>query len=155
MNKFILDVCSGSRMCWFDKKNEYCLFGDKRNETHILCDGRALEIKPDVLLDFTNLPFPESTFQIVVFDPPHLAKAGAKSWLAKKYGVLGDNWQNDIRLGFAECFRVLKPNGLLIFKWNENQIKVKDILALTSYKPLFGHTTNRHKGTHWFTFIKL
>lgn len=155
MNKHILDACCGSRMMWFDKNNSNCLFGDKRNENHILCDGRALEIKPDVLLDFTNLPFPESTFQIVVFDPPHLAKAGAKSWLAKKYGVLGDNWQNDIRLGFAECFRVLKPNGLLIFKWNENQIKVKDILALTSYKPLFGHTTNRHKGTHWFTFMKL
>jgi hypothetical protein len=70
----VLDPCCGSRMMWFDKKDERCLFGDKRQESHILCDGRALDINPDVLLDFTDLPFLDGAFHVVVFDPPHLKK---------------------------------------------------------------------------------
>ena len=120
----------------------------------VLCDGRTLEVNPDILMDFTKMPFDDNTFYLVVFDPPHLEKAGDKSWLVKKYGKLGQRWQEDLKQGFAECFRVLKPNGTLIFKWNETQIKVKDILSLTPYKPLFGHVTKRHGGTHWFTFMK-
>ena len=120
----------------------------------VLCDGRTLEVNPDILMDFTKMPFDDNTFYLVVFDPPHLEKAGDKSWLVKKYGKLGQRWQVDLKQGFTECFRVLKPNGTLIFKWNETQIKVKDILSLTPYKPLFGHVTKRHGGTHWFTFMK-
>lgn len=133
--KQVLDVCCGSKMFYFDKKDQRVLFGDKRDESHVLCDGRALEIKPDVLLDFRHLQFKDNSFSIVVFDPPHLIKAGNKSWLALKYGKLGQRWQEDIRKGFSECFRVLKPDGTLIFKWSETQITVKEILALTDQKP--------------------
>lgn len=157
----ILDPCCGSRMMYFDKADQRVLFGDIRQEEHMLKDRhyeRALEIKPDVKLDFTALPFDSGSFKIVVFDPPHLVHAGNKSWLAKKYGRLGERWQEDIRKGFSECFRVLEDGGILIFKWNENQIRVKDILALTEEKPLFGHVTMKHKknqtATHWFTFMK-
>ena len=111
-------------------------------------------VDPDILMDFTNMPFADNTFYLVVFDPPHLIRAGEKSWLAKKYGKLDQDWQDDLRQGFNECFRVLKPNGTLIFKWNETQIKVKDILALTDHQPLFGHLTRRSGCTHWFTFMK-
>ena len=97
-------------------------------------------------------------FKLVVLDPPHLVHAGQKSWLAKKYGTLGSDWREDLRRAFAECFRVLEYGGVLIFKWNENQIPVKEILALTDQQPLFGHTTMKHKRnqtqTHWFTFMK-
>lgn len=150
----VLDACCGSRMMWFNKQNELALFADKRKEKAILCDGRVLEINPDIQIDFTNMPFPDNTFHHFVFDPPHLGHAGAKSWVAQKYGVLGQSWQDDLRRGFEECFRVLKTNGILVFKWSEVQIKVKDILALTPYKPLYGHTTNKRRSTHWFTFIK-
>ena len=110
---------------------------------------------PDtVRLDFTALPFADDSFNLVVFDPPHLVRAGKKSWLAKKYGRLTQDWRDDLSKGFAECFRVLKPNGVLIFKWNEDQIKVPEILELTPEKPLFGHPTGRHGRTHWFTFLK-
>ena len=44
--------------------------------------------------------------------------------------------------------------GVLIFKWNEDQIKVSEILKLTPNKPLFGHVTKRHGGTIWLTFMK-
>lgn len=150
----VLDPCCGSRMFWFDKNDQRALFGDIRDESHTLCDGRALEIKPDMLMDFRSLPFDDGRFRLVVFDPPHLVNAGNKSWLALKYGRLGQDWQTDIRAGFAECFRVLAPHGVLVFKWAEDQIKVRDLLALTPHKPLFGHKSGRNSKTHWITFMK-
>ncbi|MCX8656548.1 class I SAM-dependent methyltransferase [Gilliamella sp. B3022] len=156
INKPVIDVCCGSRMFYFDKKDDRVLFCDKRKESHILCDRRTLEIKPDIQVDFTNLPFPDETFYQVCFDPPHLVKVGHNSWLAKKYGQLDKStWQEDLRKGFSECFRVLKTNGTLIFKWNETDIPVKDILALTEYSPLFGHISGKRSNTHWISFIKL
>ena len=121
--KQILDVCCGSRMFWFDKKNPLVLFNDIRNENHILCDGRKLDINPDTTMDFRKLDLKNNTFKLVVFDPPHLKKLGKNSWMAKKYGVLSETWQEDIKKGFSECFRVLKKDGILIFKWNERDIK--------------------------------
>ena len=150
----ILDPCCGAKMMWFDKQNQRALFGDVRSESHTLCDGRALEIKPDLVMDFAALPFDDETFRLVVFDPPHLIYAGEKSWLRKKYGSLNAQWRESLKKGFAECFRVLKPEGILIFKWNESQIKIKEVLALTDQKPLFGHPSGRKGLTHWYTFMK-
>ena len=154
-NQPVLDVCCGSRMFYFDKHDTRVLFCDKRAESHILCDGRVVDINPDVQVDFTALPFPDETFYQVCFDPPHLIKVGHNSWLAKKYGQLNKStWQDDLRKGFSECFRVLKTNGTLIFKWNETDIPIKEILALTEHEPLFGHISGKRSNTHWISFIK-
>ena len=150
----VLDVCCGSRMFHFDKTNPLVTFGDIRSEEHTLCDGRHLEIKPDVKVDFRNLDFADDSFSVVIFDPPHLVKLGKESWMAKKYGILTDDWKEDLKKGFAECFRVLKPNGVLIFKWNETQIKTNEFLALTPVKPLIGHISGKRANTHWITFLK-
>lgn len=150
--KRVLDACCGSRMFWFDRNHEDTLYMDKRELSDILCDGRKLEVKPDIIADFRNMPFEDNSFYLVVFDPPHLLKAGDNSWLAKKYGKLDrDNWQDDIAQGFDECMRVLKPNGTLIFKWNEDQIKLSEVLEVIAAKPLFG---DRRSKTHWLTFMK-
>lgn len=109
MNAQVLDPCSASRMIWFDKGDQRALFGDIRDEEHLLCDGRVLKVEPDVIMDFRKLPFPDASFSMVVFDPPHLVRAGRESWLRLKYGILTDDWREDLRQGFAECFRVLKP----------------------------------------------
>ena len=148
----ILDACCGSRMFWFDKENKNVLFMDNRELETTLCDGRALEIKPDLVADFRAIPFEDETFYLVVFDPPHLKNIGENSWMANKYGKLNpDTWQDDIKKGFDECWRVLKENGTLVFKWNEEQIKLSEILNLIDYKPLFG---NRRSKTHWLVFFK-
>lgn len=141
-------------MFWFDKSNPDALFIDKRRESHTLCDGRLLEISPDVVADFTDMPFKDDRFSLVIFDPPHLNRAGPKSWLALKYGKLTGNWREDMRKGFAECFRVLKPGGTLIFKWNETQIPVSQIISLTPEKPLFGNRCGKREKTHWIVFYK-
>lgn len=151
--KEILDACCGSRMFYFDKENPNVLFADIRDEEHILCDGRELKIHPDVICDFRNMPFKNEQFKLVVFDPPHLNKLGKTSWMGKKYGVLNETWEQDIKLGFSECFRVLQKGGLLIFKWNEIQIPVSKILSLTDKQPLLGHKSGKMSNTHWITFI--
>lgn len=154
-DKLVLDACCGSRMFWFDKVNPLTLFADNREEEYILCDGRTLKVAPDIVADFRAMPFPDESFLLVVFDPPHLLKLGANSWMAKKYGLLNkETWHQDIKQGFDECMRVLKKGGTMIFKWNERDIKVSEIVAVIGQNPLFGHTTRRNSETIWMCFIK-
>lgn len=153
--KKIIDVCCGSKMFWFDKNNEDVLFCDKRKIHTTLCDGRKLDVEPDVLCDYTNLPFENESFYLAVFDPPHLINVGENYWLAKKYGKLDKNtWEEEIKQGFNECMRVLKPNGVLIFKWNETDIPVSKIVFVIGKEPLFGHKVGRLNKTHWMCFMK-
>lgn len=141
---------------WFDKHDPRALYLDKRRETHVdtyPCGTKTNIIDPDLIGDFTNIQQPDNSFWLVVFDPPHIEQEG-DSQITKKYGALRGDWREEIRKGFAECFRVLKPNGTLIFKWNEVNFPVKDILVLTDQKPLFGHKSGKKMQTHWITFMK-
>lgn len=160
VTKPALDVCCGSRMFWFDREDPRAVFGDIRREAHDLADVssaggvRRLVIDPDQQLDFRELPFPSDTFFLVAFDPPHLVQNGSTGWLAKKYGKLGEDWRADIADGFSECFRVLRPNGVLVFKWNEEDIRVSEILKLTDQRPLFGNRCGKTAKSHWLVFMK-
>jgi hypothetical protein len=151
----ILDPASGRPMFYFDKADPRVTFGDSRHEEHILCDGRTLRIHPDKIMDFRELPYPDESFHLVIFDPPHLVRVGEAAWMGKKYGRLDrDTWRDDLTRGFAECFRVLRVNGVLIFKWNETQIPVSQVLALTPSSPVVGHRSGKTARTHWVTFMK-
>jgi SAM-dependent methyltransferase len=147
-------------MFWFDKRDSRAIFVDKRREHHTLPDksskggSRELIVDPDLQADFTSLPFADNSFALVVFDPPHFERNGASGWVGLKYGTLKGDWREMLRAGFAECFRVLKPEGALIFKWCEDEIPVSQILALTPERPLFGHKSGKQQKTHWITFLK-
>lgn len=155
----VLDVCCGTRAFWFDHKDKRALYIDNRRETLEVDVGSPgtigrspIVIDPDQLADFTELPFADETFSLVVFDPPHVQRRAALGAITRRYGYLHGNWREMLRKGFEECFRVLKPNGVLVFKWGESQFKVTEILKLTPEKPLFGHKTS--KTTHWCVFMK-
>lgn len=149
----ILDACCGSKMFWFDKNNSDVMYMDNRTLNTELSDGRRLIVKPDVIADFRKIPFEDNSFYMVVFDPPHLLHAGVDSWLAQKYGTLNSNtWKSDLKEGFTECMRVLKPNGTLIFKWNSEQIATSKVLSLFGQPPLFG---DKRTKTRWLVFMKL
>lgn len=158
----VLDPCCGGRAMWLDKRNPDAVFGDIRREvvtvtdrSHGKEDGkRVLRIEPDIEIDFRDMPFPDRSFKLVAFDPPHLVRAGPRSWMAAKYGKLSANWRDDLRRGFEECFRVLDDDGVLVFKWNETQVKVREVLDLVPVAPLFGHPSGRKGLTHWLVFIK-
>jgi len=70
-------------MFWFQKNRPDTVYMDIRKVEETLCDGRKLIIEPDIIGDFRDIPFPDDTFYLVVFDPPHLKYAGETSWLAK------------------------------------------------------------------------
>lgn len=147
----ILDACCGSRMFHFDKENPNVVYMDNRDFEDILCDGRKLKVHPDIIADFRDMPFKDNTFSLVIFDPPHLLKVGQNSWLCKKYGKLQKTWQNDIKRGFNECMRVLKPNGTLVFKWATRDITLKQILDVIETRPIIFHKNNN---TFFLVFMK-
>lgn len=159
-NNLVLDACCGSRMFWFDKHDERAIYVDVRKESHTLTDSssaggaRTSEISPDITADFRNLPFDDCTFYHVVFDPPHFRRNGKTGWVGLKYGTLPDDWRDLLRAGFAECFRVLKVGGTLIFKWNSTEVPLREILELTIERPLYGHKSGKQSRTHWVAFVK-
>lgn len=157
----ILDVTCGARTMWFDKHHPSALYCDKRKEEHsniwkrtnAKSEGQCV-IDPDVQCDFTDLPFPDNSFALVVFDPPHLIKANDTAWLVKKYGKLDENWPQMIHDGFWECMRVLKPDGVLIFKWSEFDIPADKVWKAIGQKPLFGHHSGKKSNTFWGCYMK-
>lgn len=159
MEKKVLDVCCGGRTFYFDKENPLVVFHDIRvMQPEQVGKGKNVRTRkclPDVVGDFRDLKFEDNSFEVVVFDPPHLKTLGDNSYMIKMYGRLDPiTWKDDIRKGFSECFRVLKPNGVLIFKWNEYEIPLREILKLTDQQPLLGHPSGKQQKTHWVTFIK-
>lgn len=96
--KKILDACCGSRMFWFDKQNPDVIYADNREVETTLCDGRQLLIKPDVKMDFCNMPYPDNSFRIVVFDPPFDSRgdnflAVAEIWhTSGRLGAVSESW---------------------------------------------------------------
>lgn len=151
LGKDILDCCCGGKMFWYDKDNPDVLFGDIRAVQEKLGDGRVLNVSPDMIMDFTDLPFQDNLFRMVVFDPPHLLYAGPNSWLRKKYGILPKDWKPYLKAGFDECIRVLKPGCFLVFKWNEEQIATADVLKAIGTRPLLG---DKRSKTRWMIFAK-
>jgi len=155
-DKRVLDVCCGGRMFWFDKNNPDTLYVDNRQlEQTRFTNRQTFSVEPDAVMDFRHLDLENETFSLVVFDPPHLVRAGMTGWMTKKYGCLNkETWRDDITKGFSECFRVLKKDGVLVFKWNENDIPLKEVLALAPKQPLFGNRTPERQMTHWLVFMK-
>lgn len=158
--KKILDVTCGTRSIWFNKTHPAAIYCDVRDEKFEKSFGagrtnvRIYHVSPDVVCSFTNLPFPDNSFSLVVFDPPHLLNAGEKSWLVKMYGKLDENWPKMLHDGFNECMRVLKPDGVLIFKWSERDISADKVWKAIGQRPLFGHHSGKKSGTFWGAFMK-
>lgn len=90
----VLDPACGGRMFWFDKSDDRVLFGDVRDESWELCDGRRFDVKPDMLMDYRDLPFPDGTFRMVTLDPaPDIVEiAEALDAMAKPH--VGSGWAN-------------------------------------------------------------
>lgn len=152
--KEILDATCGGRMMWFNKKHPNVLYADIRSEIIQQDDGREFHVTPDMIVDFTNMPFPDNHFRLVVFDPPHSKWLGKNTVLGQHYGQLLPSWETDIKGGFTECMRVLQNGGILIFKWHDKDIKLPRLLKVIGQEPLFGHTTGKQGRTVWMTFLK-
>lgn len=159
-DKKILDMTCGSRSIWFNKEHPNAVYFDKRSEDFELFFGKGrtslhqCHVNPDVIGDFTALPFPDESFSLVIFDPPHLLHAKETAWLVKKYGKLDETWPKMLHDGFAEGMRVLKPDGVLVFKWSEYDISAADVWKAIGQRPLFGHHSGKKSTTFWGCFMK-
>ena len=71
---------------------------------HDLDEQRA----PDGVMDFTRLSYDDATFDLVVFDPPHLADGGDESVMAGKFGTVAtqEALEELITNGAREAWRV-------------------------------------------------
>lgn len=113
-------------------------------------------------MDYRDLSFSDESFNLVVWDPPHLKDINEKSWFAIRYGSLcSETWQKDIKQGYQEIMRVLKPNGIMIMKWSKGKenskrcISLKEMLEILPDQPIVGHTTGSNSQTNWLCFMKI
>ena len=144
----ILDLSGGKRNIWFNRSHPFTIYLDNRPE-----------MQPTVLCDTRQLPFPDHSFDHLVFDPPH-AVHGKNSNMAKYYGYYSPQEIRSIVRGTArEAYRVLKPGGLMALKWNDHDVRLDHILKLLeAWEPLYGHKVagrSKHRsGTYWLMLAK-
>lgn len=161
--KEILDATCGGRSIWHpeNKEREDTLYIDKRVDKNAdPREGRTYSVEPDEVQDYRDLPYEDEKFNLIVFDPPHITRENGMQQLdgqiVRKYGALrASSWRSDLRKGFEELFRVLKPGGTLVFKFADDAADFKEVLDLAPQPPLFGTMTNQNRTeTRWYVFYK-
>lgn len=145
----ILDLSAGGRNIWFTRQPADVVFVDIR-----------IEVKPQIQADSSALPFADSAFDLVCFDPPH-ATFGPNGQMAVRYGSYkADEIRAIVRLSAAEAYRVSVPDALMAFKWSNHGQKLGKILTLMpQWEPLFGQIvavrTKHASTTHWVMLRKI
>lgn len=157
----ILDATCGSRSIWLEehKQNENTVYVDRREqESGFDYEGDPFDVSPNLLADNRRLPFQSDTFDLAVFDPPHVLRENGmrqlKGVMTKKYGALrAQTWQDDLNRAVCELFRVLTDAGTLIFKFADVQTDWRDVLDSLPVDPLLGTLTSKTSNheTRWFT----
>jgi hypothetical protein len=73
----------------------------------------AVDLNPtralDAAVDFRQLPYADESFDVVTFDPPHLADAGSESIMRERFGTYEDaDLEDVIKDGCREAWRVAR-----------------------------------------------
>ena len=155
VEKFILDACCGGRHFWIDKNQENTVFMDIRSEEKGSISLQPnWSVEPDVIASYLEMPFEDESFNLVIWDIPHKIKKD-KGLITKKYGFLGEKWREELPQGFGEIMRVLKSQGVLIFKFNDLDIPFKEVLNLFPFMPIMGTPTKKGvNNTAFFVYVK-
>ena len=154
----ILDATCGFKSTWFEKNiHDGVVYIDHRVMKPLkLPNGRNWEILPDIKAKWQALPFRDNVFSCIYFDPPQIfAKRKKKETMVMKitYDVLDPwTWRETIRKAFFEFMRVLKPDGVIVLKWNETGKSLDEFLDCCPLKPMFGTPTN-HNSRHLTFFV--
>ena len=162
----ILDATCGTKSMWFNPNHPLVTYLDCREGKYHYAnkDGSGkttINIHPDVVADWTKkLPFNDNTFDMVLFDPPHYVRSKPMGKCFAYYGYLpSDDWKQILSIGINELFRVLKQEGVFIFKWSEHSRSMKEVLNLFPYPPIFGNKNlnlnpGRSNEVFWLVFLK-
>lgn len=105
----------------------------------------------DLHLDFTATGLPDGAYDLVVYDPPHVADAGAESIMGQRFGtVRGTAGLRDlIQAGSREAWRVARVGVLVkvadsshgsellrLSDWVTQAIPMQPYTVLHSYRPM-------------------
>ena len=153
----ILDATAGCRGIWYQKNHPDVTFLDKRKG--VFGKNIKYNINPDVVCEWKDMPFPDNTFDMVIFDPPHIIQNAESGDMVAEYGKLGTKtWKDELKVGFNQCFRVLKEDGIFILKWAEciesKGKKINELLEMIEYNPLVGTRVGYRSTTLWIIFKK-
>lgn len=110
----VLDVTANRRRMWEGVKWDGLVLYADLDES----------MRPDIVADFRNVPVPDASFDVLVFDPPHLpAAAGSQAsdpQMRADYGLAGslrgDNVAGYFRPFLREASRLLRPGGVVLAK---------------------------------------
>ena len=148
----ILDACCGGRCWWWDKAHPLAVYMDIRRDLNATPNNPNWRCDPDIIGDFRAMPFDDESFQLVLFDPPHVVRDKALGEVTVRYGVLPrSSEQDDLAAGFSECWRVLAPGGALVFKWAGPIDRVQPHFPA---RPIVGTRSPRNGQTRWIVFYK-
>ena len=92
----ILDATAGLKGIWYQKDHPFVTFmdhryinGSKQKTSNNIKNRRVIRIKPDVVAEWKDTPFPDNYFDMVVFDPPHMIRNKKCDHIfVEKYGML-------------------------------------------------------------------
>jgi hypothetical protein len=140
------------------------------------CDLNPAKSPIGYPVDFTALPFDPASFDAVVFDPPYKLN-GTPSAADEPYGVdlvaSREERHRLIRLGITECVRVVRPDGWVLVKCQDqvNGGKVRwqtrmfadhaealgcrlvDAAQIESYRPQPPGTAQKHLRRNYSTLL--
>jgi len=155
----ILDATCGEKEMWFIKNHPCVTFMDKRKGKYtyssMKCTPHTVIVDPDVVSEWKDAPFPDETFDLILFDPPHIVQESKKGVMVNKYTQLNpDDWNIVLKEGIDKLFRILKEDGIFILKWDECSRKIDHVLKLFPYPPLFGTHTGLNNKNLWIVFLK-
>lgn len=159
----VLDATAGGKHIWHDEMADadHVIFADRRTIPKGSLEHQpGWSCEPDVLADTRELPFQDSVFDLIAFDPPHRITDGGMAALSgvieTKYGALrAETWQADLKSSFVELWRVLRPRGTLTFKWADVHKSHDDVLSQLPESPLYGVTTEKKRAeVKWWVFHK-
>ncbi len=96
------------------------VFWKKWRPEHLVRQDLDATKAPDGVVDFRCLPYPDDTFDAVMFDPPYKLNGQPDPLVDDRYGVgVPTRWQDRMALcteGIIEQARVLKVGGNLLVK---------------------------------------
>ena len=130
-NADLIDACASlgyinSRV--LDCTYGYGRFWTKHTPSEIVgTDANAEKSPYGIAVDFRHMPFADSEFATVVFDPPYKLNGTAGSHSSdERYGVDETmRWEEKhemIYAGITECVRVLEPKGHLLVKCQDQVV---------------------------------
>lgn len=120
----ILDVTAGYRIMW----------GKNRDDPNVVFIDQRRSVKPTIIAVWAYLPIRSGVIQGAVDDPPHMLYESKGKPMAfnfvERYGKLNPlTWKKDLAANFEELMRVLEPGAQILYKWNDNHISIRRLLA--------------------------